>query len=377
MNENNLSQPLVNQITNECCDAIEDLLNDLNVQYNKGYKRIFGPCPIHGGDNPTSWNLYPEGESVRGYWNCYTHHCEDKWKSTLVGFVHAIISEKNKESKWTDAISWMIRFLGYKSELDVKLPSRANLERQRFNNISRRLNGTENSRDNKTWTTEFFRKNFEVPSPYFLSRKYSKEILSRYNIGDSERTNRAVVPVYDEGGINIVGMLGRTKKPKCNDCGFYHWKSEKCPDSIIDKNNSTKWKNSFEASNHLYNMWNARDEIIKSGTAVIVEGPGDVWRLEEAGIKNSVALFGVDITEEQLGILESSWCTNIVLCLDNDEPGKAATKVLQGRLRRMYRIYVPSIKSEDVGSMTKEEIKNCIFPIINEINTFNKTLGVK
>ncbi|NDC71851.1 MAG: hypothetical protein EBZ62_00150, partial [Sphingobacteriia bacterium] len=38
---------------------------------------------------------------------------------------------------------------------------------------------------------------------------------------------------------------------------------------------------------------------LKSHTAIIVESPGNVWRLEENGIHNSVALFGSSLSDRQ------------------------------------------------------------------------------
>jgi DNA primase len=104
-----------------------------------------------------------------------------------------------------------------------------------------------------------------------------------------------------------------------------------------------------------------------TNSIILVEGPGDVWRLEEAGIKNSVAIFGVDLTEEQLVLLGSSWCTNVIICMDNDEAGIKASENLSKTLRRMYKLYFPKLIQKDLGESSVEEVKKLFSPILNSI----------
>ena len=63
----------------------------------------------------------------------------------------------------------------------------------------------------------------------------------------------------------------------------------------------SKWRHNkdFKTQEHLYNMWFAKEFIQSTRTAIIVESPGNVWRLEEAGIHNSVAIFGTNLSIKQ------------------------------------------------------------------------------
>ncbi len=324
------SQAIVNQITDECCDVIEEMLNELGVtNYVRSRRYIYGPCPIHGGDNPASWNLYPGGEQVRGIWRCYTKNCHAKWKTTLVGFVHAILSRENPDAKWTDAVAWMGRFLGYKSTADIKLPDKATLQRKQFNQITQKLNthryyGSGNG--SKTWKPEQYRRQMIIPDPYYVLRGYKESTLRKYDVGHAERTNRSVVPIYNETHDTIVGMTARSNYERCPKCKYYHSPDDACPANLSEQINACKWKNSpgFEASQYLYNLWFAKKHIEDSNTAIIVEGPGDVWRLHEEGIHNVVAMFGTDLTDEQLLLLECSGAMNVIVMTDNDEAGKEA-----------------------------------------------------
>ncbi len=377
---NQYSQAAVNQITDECCEVIEDMLTELHVDYTRSNRRLFGPCPVHGGDNPSAWNLYPEGDDVRGIWFCHTRNCHKKWKRTLVGFVHALITQNGRQDlKWTAAVDWMVKFLGYKHITEVKTPDAATLERQRYNNMTRRFNIMPNAQHTRVWTPEKYRKAVEIPSPYYVGRNYSPDTLRRYEVGHASRTNRSVVPVYDADHKVIVGMTARTHWDKCGDCGYYHDPNRACPKLIVDQINACKWKNSpgFEAAHYLYNLWFAQQAIMDSSTIILVEGPGDVWRLEEAGIKNSVAIFGTDLTEEQLTLIESSWAMNVVVLTDNDDAGRTASQAIKDKLKRTHRLYFPSLEAHDVGDLQTDQVTDDIAPVLERIHTFNTKVGVK
>jgi 5S rRNA maturation endonuclease (ribonuclease M5) len=374
-----LNQAIVNQITDECCEVIGEMLTELGIPYSRSQRRLFGPCPIHGGDNPGAWNLYPEGDNVRGIWFCRTHNCHEEWKKTLVGFVHAILCRDNPadDLTWIDAVKWMARFLGYDDFKDVKTPDAATLERQRFNNMTRRLNLAPR-RPVKLLTSERYQKAVKIPAPYYIDRGYDAKTLERYEVGYAKKTHRVVVPIYNEDHESIVGMTARSMWDQCEKCSYYHNPLRDCPVDIGAQINACKWKNSpgFEAAHYLYNLWFARPYIINSKTIILVEGPGDVWRLEEAGIKNSVAMFGTDLTEEQLTLIESSWAMNVVVLTDNDEAGKKAAENVKKKLQRTHRLFFPGIKADDVGALQTDQVTDDIAPILEQIDTFNKQVGV-
>lgn len=169
---------------------------------------------------------------------------------------------------------------------------------------------------------------------------------------------RVVVPVYDDSGKFMVAYTGRSIYTKCAKCLAYHAPQDKC---IIDDyvHLHSKWKNQADnpISQYLYNYWNAKKYIVESKTVILVEGPGDVWKLEEAGIHNSVAIFGLELYDSQQIILESSGAMTAVLLLDNDEPGRNATIKLKEQLRRCYKIVVPSLPAKDIGEISISDIQ--------------------
>ena len=370
---------LVNQLTDECCNVIEDALVALGVEFHKSRKRLFGPCPVHDGDNPAAWNLYPDGDEVRGIWTCRTHHCEKKYKKNFAGFVHGVLCKQaNKELPWTVAVDWMLRFLGYKSVKEVQVPDEETLAKRAQANAMRRWNIAPKV-VKTTWDRQRIRGTLQIPANYFLERGYQPDILDKYDVGFYQAQQRVLVPVYDPSYKFAVGFAGRSVYEKCNNCGFWHNPQAACPATIEEQVNAAKWKNSrgFEAANFLYNYWFARKFILETSTIILVEGPGDVWRLEEAGIHNSVALFGVDLTEEQLTLIESSWAMNIIVMLDNDEAGKKAAAEIKQKLSRTHRLYFPTFDTKDVGELQTDLITADIQPIFHQIKSFNESIGVK
>jgi len=66
---------------------------------------------------------------------------------------------------------------------------------------------------------------------------------------------------------------------------------------------------------------------------ILAEGQGDVLSAHQAGIPNVVALGHSNLTEDQALVLEELGIRDIILCLDGDIPGKAATlKIVDERL---------------------------------------------
>ena len=365
---------LIEEIKDMACANIEDLLSELGVDFRSNGKMLVGPCPVHGGDNLSAWNLYPEGEEVRGYWVCRTHHCEKKkskndkllYGSTLIGFVRGVLSnQKGSYVSYKDSVNFLVKFLGYNKIEEINKPDAETIERRKYISSMRRLSIAP-KQETSGWTKEKLRNTLEIPSRYYIDRGYSSEILDRYDVGLYNKRNRVVVPVYDDKYQYVAGFLGRSIWPQCKKCSKWHDPSSKCPKTAHDIKESEKWLNgSFQSTNYLYNYWFALPHIQRSGVAILVEGAGDVWRLEENGIHISLGLFGTELTDPQRVLLDRSGALSIVVMLDSDKAGQEGAKKLKSQLGRQYRMYFPSIR-EDAGELNQDEITEDIKPIIDK-----------
>ncbi|HEX9094389.1 MAG TPA: DNA primase, partial [Coriobacteriia bacterium] len=79
----------------------------------------------------------------------------------------------------------------------------------------------------------------------------------------------------------------------------------------------------FHKSANLYAINVAKGDIVKTGTAVVVEGYTDVIALHEAGIRNAVATLGTALTARHLKLL-GRFAKKIVYLFDGDEAGLRA-----------------------------------------------------
>lgn len=76
----------------------------------------------------------------------------------------------------------------------------------------------------------------------------------------------------------------------------------------------------FKKSKVIYGLFQAREEISKTGQAILVEGYMDVLALHQHGLKNAVASMGTAFTEEQAALLKK-FARKVYLCYDSDDAG--------------------------------------------------------
>jgi 5S rRNA maturation endonuclease (ribonuclease M5) len=357
----------LNALAQLVCYDIEALFEKLEVDLRRTGKMYIGCCSIHQGDNYSALNLYPEGERVPGIWRCNTRQCHTVFQPTIIGFARGVLSQKyfgwtpdrpkDGIAPFNKVITWLCKLVR-KNWNDITVDEEV-IERSRFAN---QIQAFKEITMQKTGVTRsMLRKHLEIPAEYYLKRGYSQEILDNFDVGLCQRPGkelygRVVVPIYDESGEQAVAFTGRSIFEKCDKCGCYHNPTEGCPDKGNRKNYS-KWKHSGDSGSTLYNWWGARQSIRAKSHAVLVEGPGDVWRLREAGVDNVVGMLGAQLTDEQQILLERSGAMKLTLIRDNDAAGEMSEKKLREELSRSYKIKVLIPSAKDVGEMSVEKVK--------------------
>lgn len=365
-------------VCDELCDNIEDLLDSFELEYKTNQKLINMCCPIHDGDNFSAINIYPDGERYRGNWVCRTHNCEDTFKKSIIGFIRGIISSRkygwekpgDNTASFQEALDYAMSFLK-KDMSNIKI-SKADREKKIFANIVNYINKPV-VEETPQITRNHIVKSINIPAQYYIDRNYTSDVLSKYDVGlcsnpEKPMYNRVVVPIYDHSYKFMVGCTGRSIFEKCQECKCYHDPQHRCPDEE-KRWTFPKWKHNtdFKSQNHLYNFWFAKDHILKSGVAIIVESPGNVWRLEENGIHNSVGIFGSSLSDRQKILLDSSGAMNLIVLTDNDEAGRKAAEQIKIKCQNTYRVFVPTISASDVGEMNSDQINKEIKEYIEKI----------
>lgn len=351
------------------CDQIDNLFEVLDIQdIKQNGKMLVGCCPIHDGDNAGAFNLYPDGENYRGNWKCRTHNCDKVFKGSIIGFVRGVLSNRkhnwkvdgDKTVSFNETIKFIEDFLGH--NLDNIKVSKSDIEKRTFASLVKNI--VNNETDNLPKISRHsIRSSLQVPSNYFIQRGFNEKILDKYDVGlcdkpEKEMYNRAVAPIYDIDHKYMVGCTGRSIFDKCQHCGSFHDPKNNCP-TIEDRWKYSKWKHNyqFKSQNHLYNLWYAKKYILESSKVILVESPGNVWKLEENGIHNSVALFGSSLSDKQKILLDGSGAMTIISIMDNDEAGTKALEIIKNKCRNTYNIININISKPDIAEMNSDEIE--------------------
>lgn len=329
----------VKEISNGLVQNIEELLRVLGVEFEEGKNFYHGVCPIHkDSDNKLALNIYGPNARIPGYWKCNTHECHNQYPKTILGFIMAV-----RKVKFGEALGFARRFLKGK---EVKKQVKPDFIV-------------------KDTVLPQYEQETIIPSEYYLKRGFSKEILEKYQVGlcmkkKSKMYLRSVVPIYDEYGEKIVGECGRSIFEKCDKCKMFHGNTE-CPKSSY-ANFYVKWKfNKGFTKNILYNYSNALTHSSKNGRIILVEGPSDVWKLEQHGIKNSVALFGKEITDAQIILLERAGVVETLTFLDNDEAGRIGCQHIAEKIGKVFNNKkVEYVGTKDIKDLDKGEILELI-----------------
>lgn len=143
-------------------------------------------------------------------------------------------------------------------------------------------------------------------------KQYSEASLSgglRYsayrNYYDRFR-NRLMFPLKDHHG-NICGFAGRILDPNDKEAKYIN-----TTETLI-----------YHKSDLLFGLSETKEEIKKSGQAVLVEGELDAISSYQAGVKNVVAIKGSALTTSQVQVL-SRFTKKIIFALDSDIAGDQA-----------------------------------------------------
>lgn len=170
--------------------------------------------------------------------------------------------------------------------------------------------------------------------------------------------NRLMFPIEDVNG-NVIGFGGR------------------CADDDPAKDNGRKYINSKESivyskSRSLYGIFQAKQSMVQTKTAVLTEGYTDVTALHQYGCDMAVASGGTALTDEQCKLLKK-FAAHVIICRDNDgfdaqgnpKAGtKAALEDINKLLANGFKVSVvifPEGEDPDSYSRKHENIKNFIF----------------
>lgn len=182
---------------------------------------------------------------------------------------------------------------------------------------------------------------------FFLKRGVSKQTLELFEAGmaHSGKLNRRICfPLYNRAD-KIVGFTGR-------------WFQETPPGNVV------KWKILGPKRLFLWPRHINQDIVRDCRELIILESLGDALKLWEAGIKNTMVIFGLSLSSEQLSYILSLDLTRIIIATNNDSSnqGRSGALKIAAKLNKHFDkayigIHLPET-ANDFGQMPEADIKS-------------------
>lgn len=178
---------------------------------------------------------------------------------------------------------------------------------------------------------------------YWLNRNVNKETLELFSGGVAENgkmKNRYVFPIFNSKN-EIVGFSGRD----------------------ITNKSKIKWKHLGDKINWCYPNFLNLEEIRLKKEVILIESIGDCLALWDAGIKNTIVTFGLEISVSILNLLLKIDPNKIYISFNNDteknNAGNIASEKGKNKLLRYFdprQIEIKLPNKKDFGEMSIEEI---------------------
>lgn len=282
--------------------------------------RLTGCCPIPHGDGRTpndnpqafSWDFH------RQMWQCFSNQCHQINGSDIFALIQCA-----KDCGFKQALQWVLDVVE-KDIDDVKELDSA--EAQRLEQVIRKRSQLV---QHKRMEDDLMR--HLQPSTYFKDRGFSDAVISEFGCGGEWHKaktygeHRVVVPVHDPIDGYLIAFTCRL----LDDSQIETWRPKWCHAlnfaELRKKSSERADEERFYASSVLYNLHRAVGHMGPSKTIIVVEGPGDVMRMWEAGLKNTVAVLGTGFSKHHRTLLHKVGCQRVICVLDSDSAGQKAS----------------------------------------------------
>ena len=325
----------LNKVKQIIFNDIDLLLQSLDLEYTQDSDNIFMSCPIHeGSDNPNALSISLDKQ----VWRCWTRGCHEEYNTDIFGFVRAVLEAREGSATFSDALKHICKVYDVRNARTNEQYKPTKVETP----LSDMLRIFNNSHE-EVQAFSFDPVKTLGSSPYFESRGFKAETLKLFGVEDcsdkfSPMRHRSIIPIYNKQ--KQVGYIARSTRD---------WLQPKY-----------LFSEGIRKTDFLYNYDNSIEQARKHNCLFLVEGQGDVWRLYEAGVKQSVGLFGKDISAKQKSLLVKSGVTNLIILTDNDQAGRESKIKIRRDFGRLFNLVFPKMPTKDIGNMSVKQIKENI-----------------
>ena len=307
-----MNQDLFTEIRNKI--DIVDIISERIPLTPKG-KNFFGVCPFHEDTNP-SMSVSREKQIFR----CFSCGTSGNVFSFLMDYEHKSFKEVLKELGDRVGVNTSsIKTYNTSTKYD-NLYEAYNLSLKYYQNNLNSIEGRE-------------------ARSYLLSRNLDEEVIKEFGVGLSLDKRDNLVKLlqnkkYDLAVLNSIGLavddhdtfMERIMFPLHDPYGKtvgFSGRIYKTEDKSMGKYVNTKETIIFKKGSCLYHYHIAKDICRTTKNVIVMEGFMDVIRASTIGIRNTVALMGTALTDEQIKLIKRL-SNNVILCLDGDDPGRNA-----------------------------------------------------
>lgn len=327
-----------NDLANEVRSKINivDIIGERIPLVARG-KNFFGVCPFHDDSNPSMCV-----SREKQIYTCFSCHATGNVFTFLMNYEHIDFKQALKYLGERVGVNVSNIHIAKKSTKNDKLYEAYNFSVKYFqNNLSSIVGKNAKSYLASRGITDEVIREFEIGlaldsrddlTKLLLSKKYQLATLNQIGLSSDEHdiyNDRIMFPLYDVSG-RVVGFSGRIYK-----------------DNGQNKYLNTKETPIFKKGEMLYHYHIAKEECRLKKSVIVMEGFMDVIRASSIGIKNTVALMGTALTSQQIQLLKRL-SSNIILCLDGDNPGiNASINIGEELLKQGIEVKVISLPKED------------------------------
>ncbi len=315
---------------------IVDIIGERIPLIAKG-KNFFGVCPFHDDSNPSMCV-----SREKQIYTCFSCHATGNVYTFLMNYEHLEFKEA-------------LKYLGDKVGVDVSGVK-----------ISKKSSKYDKAYEAYSLALKYFQNNLsstigKEAKHYLKSRKIDEDLIKEFEIGLSLNKRNDLITLLTKKGyelslLNNIGLaiddydtyIDRIMFPLYDITGkVVGFSGRIYKDSEKSKYVNTKETEIFKKGELLYHFHIAKEECRLKKSVIVMEGFMDVIRASSIGIKNTVALMGTALTKEQLNLLKRL-SSNIILCLDGDDPGVHATlNIGEMLLKQGIEVKVISLPNPD------------------------------
>jgi DNA primase len=281
--------------------------------FKKRGDQLFGPCPIHGGDNPNAFVI----STSKNIWHCFTR-CNTG--GDVIKLVQRLYGKDYRQT--ADFLSSLV---------DIAATYRSVCSAQYHK---------------KLFTPFTARLQLDASSPWLLKKQIKPATARRFEAGAYRAkgflSGCIAVRLHDLLG-NPIGYAGRQLNP------------------VLAKQYG-KWKfpPRLPKNEILYNFHRIRSANPKA--VVVVECPWAVMRLAQLNIP-AVALLGIHLSAVKFDILKK--IPRVVLMLDGDYAGRSATFRIRNTLEPYTKLHYitlpPNLDPDDLSDKALLSATNPFF----------------